>query len=41
MAQGKEMRYLNEVLLGPLVVHASARSVPHEIAEQIVRFAGW
>jgi len=37
----REVRYLNEVLLGPLVVHANARCVPREIAEQIVRFAGW
>ena len=35
------MRYLNEVMLGPLVVHASAHCVPCEIAEQVVGLAGW
>lgn len=34
-------RYLDEVLLGPFVVHASVRCVPREIADQIVRFTGW
>jgi hypothetical protein len=32
--------YLNEVLLGPLAVHASAQCVSRKIAEQIVGFAG-
>ena len=43
MAQGEdgEVRYLNEVLLRPLVVHASAHCIPCEIAEQVVGFAGW
>ena len=33
--------YLDKVLLGPLVVHASVRCMPREIADQVVRFAGW
>ena len=43
MAQGEEgeVRHLNEVLLRPLVVHASAPCVPCEIAEQVIGFAGW
>ena len=43
MVRGEEgeVRHLNEVLLRPLVVHASAHCVLCEIAEQVVGFAGW
>ena len=33
--------YLNEVLLGPVTVYASAQCVSRKIAGQIVGFAGW
>jgi len=39
--EGKEKgpRYLNEILLRPLIVHTSACRIPHKVAENVVGLA--